>query len=57
MCDIDFLVFKLTRYIFGVRSGIEMAQMEIPLPEIATEDFTRAWTRFGLVYSSCQRVG
>ena len=39
-------------YIFGVRSGIlssKMTQLEVPLPEITVEDFSRAWTRFGLV--------
>ena len=33
----------------GVRSGIRMAQMDLPLPEITKEDFLRAWTRFELV--------
>ena len=39
-------------YIFGVRSGIlisKMTQLEVPLPEITVEDFSRAWTWFGLV--------
>ena len=37
-----------------VRSGIGMAQkqqtqLELPLPEISTEDFERSWIRFNLV--------
>ena len=34
----------------GVRSGIEMAvSLDVPLPEITTEEFERSWTRFKLV--------
>ena len=33
----------------SVRSGIRMAQMDLPLPEIAKDDFLRAWTQFELV--------
>lgn len=29
-----------------------MAQLELPLPELVAEDFTRSWTRFELVASA-----
>ena len=35
-------------YIFEILIN-KMTQLELPLPEITVEDFSRAWTRFGLV--------
>ena len=35
------LYFSLNPLKIGVRSGIRMAQMDLPLPEITKEDFLR----------------
>ena len=46
-CNLIVLTRNLLQ--IGVRSGIGMAQMDLPLPEITKEDFLRAWTHFELV--------